>query len=150
MKKTNKNHCEPILEKIVSTPNGKYQLKLVKATDTPFNSSFDLNVTHFHPGILESMLGQDVKIYPDACHDYEDVYPEYGKVKFENTAAKEIGYNHTIGMFFVRFCQDAISPNRDNYPTPLKPRTRHFPIPNSASRKLRIYFKSIYNKISGK
>ena len=89
-KRAIKNHKrEPILEKEVSTPNGKYHLKLVEATEKLFSSSFDLEITHLHPRILELMLGEDKKIYPDACHDFEGIYPKHGRVIFSNTNPQE-------------------------------------------------------------
>ncbi|MFA4953009.1 MAG: hypothetical protein WC584_02195 [Candidatus Pacearchaeota archaeon] len=149
MKKPKKNPHEPILEKIVSTPNGEYQIKLVKATETPFSSSFDFCIKHLNPGFLELFLGQDVEIHSDACHDYEDVYLECGRAKFKNTIPQEIGYHSNVRKFYIHFHQDPVFPDK-NISLPELPRTKHFPIPDSSSRDLRNYFKSIYTKIRGK
>ena len=142
MKKREKNHKkEPILQKEVNTPNGMYNIKLILSADPMFSKSFDFHIQHIQSGVLEKLLGQDTKIWKDACHDYGAEDQKHGKVLFENTTPHEVGYNHTNGRFFVSFFQD-IRCLGDGTIIDKYKRSKLFPVPETIYRKIRKYFKN--------
>ena len=90
------------------------------------------------------MLNESEEVWPDACHDYEDTYPGYGKTIFQKTTPHKVGYDNSRGKFYVQFYQNVNSESKGE--TPSLPRTKHFPIPETTSRKIRKYFKSLKRK----
>lgn len=136
---------EGILEKEVSTPNGKYILRLVPSANSDFSKSFNLEIRHLDVGFLEGMLMQDKKLWKDACHDYYFEDKDYKHIEFRDTTPHEIGYNSTNGHFYVHFHQEVISQAKGEVPN--LPRTKHFPVPKITTFKNLInYFQYIFSK----
>lgn len=138
-KRDEHNHRKPILEKEVSTPKGKYHLKLIQSPNSVFPKSFDLEITHLGCGFLELFLAQDETLCKDACHDYHFKDKDYQHVEFRNTAPQEVGYNSTIGKFYIHFHQEVISQAKGDVPN--LPRTKHFPIPTTIYDRLKEWFR---------